>query len=159
MLRILQVTTGLISKRRSFLEDEKWKTSNWPEDSSSNQQQSRLTNILVFVPGFLEDKVKLDRDWSVADRNDLVDRIQIQLAELFNWRWQWDETNQNAVYERARADQHGVHPAPVKTTLHFLSISQASEILLYNAVLAWIMELICKSALRNSWPQELRFWY
>jgi hypothetical protein len=92
--------------------------------------------------------MKLDRTWNAIGRNDLVGRIQDQLLLLFKWRWEWDEVNPNAVYERARTNEQKPHPAPVDTTLHFLSISQASEILLYNAVLAWIMELTCKFAPR-----------
>ncbi|MCJ1263591.1 hypothetical protein MMC22_003461 [Lobaria immixta] len=56
-------TVGLITRQRSLLEQDHWRTVPWALNSSAQSAQSRLVNILILVPGFLEDDTRLDREF------------------------------------------------------------------------------------------------
>jgi hypothetical protein len=65
----------------------------WPLDLGSSTSQSLLSDILVFVPGLLEDKSALDQAHNQGAQEDLICRLTLQLWELYNWRWEWDYRN------------------------------------------------------------------
>lgn len=127
-----------------MLEQDVWRTSNWPLEPVPCKEQARLTDILVFVPGFLEEKVYLDREDDAIARNHLIRRVETQLLQLYKWRWEWDEVNNDAVREEAKSRCYESSHAPFLTSLNFSALSLASEILLYNAVHLWLLELLCK---------------
>jgi hypothetical protein len=110
-------------------------------------------NILVFVPGFLEDKTKLDREHNQAVQRSLRQRIETQLVELFNWRWKWDEINPNAVHEQQKTEDRERQNTPFQTTLQFSTFSESEEIASYNTILLWLLSLICRFfvGIKHTW--------
>lgn len=130
---------GLITRQRSLLEQDHWRTVPWALDSSAQSAQSRLVNILIFVPGFLEDDTRLDREFDFALHQDLVQRLKFQLEQLFKWRWRWEGENLHAAWEE-ESDQEAL----IGRAIHFATLPQAVEIMTYNSVLIWILGLLWK---------------
>ncbi|KAF4626622.1 hypothetical protein G7Y89_g11536 [Cudoniella acicularis] len=73
---------GLIVKRRTFLEEQKWRTALWPANSTPKNEQSRLTDILALIPGFLEDEINLDKEPRGAKSTDFISKLTSGLVEL-----------------------------------------------------------------------------
>lgn len=136
---ISKVTVGLIARQRSLLEQEHWRTVPWALDSPTQSAQSRLVNILIFVPGFLEDDTRLDREFEFGLHEDLVQRLKLQLEQLFKWRWRWEGVNQHAAWE-----EESDRKASVGRKILFQNLPQAVEIMTYNSVLIWILGLLWK---------------
>lgn len=99
--------------------------------------QSRLVNILVFVPGFLEDAEQMNEALGIQLHSDLLLRLENQLEDLFKWRWRWGEDNPQAAWEKDSG-----RGGPLGRTLHFATSVQAAEVMTYNAVLLWILALL-----------------
>ncbi|KAL6243690.1 hypothetical protein RBB50_009123 [Rhinocladiella similis] len=145
--RATLITIGLITKSRSFLEHSDWIDQPWSicgEENKSNQ--NRLVDILAYVPGFLEDQARLEQ-WPTDEvRLDLIQRIEYQLAKLYNWRWHWEEINPNACWEVdpeiIPSHQFLQNPRPIRKTLIFSTFSRAIDISLYNAVLLCLLGLL-----------------
>lgn len=136
---ISKVTVGLIARHRSLLEQEHWRTVPWALNPWMQSAQSRLVNILIFVPGFLEDDTRLGREFDFEFHEDLVQRLKFQLEQLFTWRWCWEGENLHAAWE-VESDRE----ASVGRRLCFATLSQAVEIMIYNSVLIWILGLLWK---------------
>ncbi|KAK5459552.1 hypothetical protein LTS15_003681 [Exophiala xenobiotica] len=157
------ITIGLITKTRSFLEQSIWIDEPWSVCGRENKSsQNQLVDILAYVPGFLEDQARLDEQWprpSTSEdfrfRLDLVQRIEYQVARLYNWRWHWEEINPYSVWEVDPAEtiipSHHQFlttataicgPRPIRKTLIFSKFSKAIEISLYNAVLLCLLGLL-----------------
>lgn len=136
---ISKVTIGLIARQRSLLEQEHWRTVPWALNSSAQSAQSRLVNILIFVPGFLEDDARLDREFDPWFHEDLVRRLRFQLEQLFRWRWRWERENLQAAWEGESEGE-----ASVGRAVRFATLAQAVEIMIYNSVLIWILALLWK---------------
>ena len=128
---------GLIARQRSFLEQSHWRTVPWAFDPTVQSAQSRLVNILVFVPGLLEDESQLNQKSDSALREDRVCRLQVQLEELFEWRWCWEAENSNIVWE-----EESGRVLPLGRRIRFTILSQAIEIMTYDSVLLWILGLL-----------------
>jgi hypothetical protein len=143
--RATLVTVGLLQKTRLFLEDESWKNEPWSLDPSSKSNQDRLVDILVHVPGFLQDQKTAQFDCHSSLRQLLVRQVLRQLNLLFRWRWTWDSDHSNVATEEARAQyetEAALYPAEAKNLLEFSSFTMAVEISLYNAVLLCLLGLL-----------------
>lgn len=144
------LTTGMIiSRRRCFLEEERWQTVPWELDPESKSPQVQLGDILIMVPGFLEDDDALRQDESPVLKENLIARIEVQLVKLFEWRWTWQAINHNKVSEIPAS---ATKPLPsqlgqaFKTSLFFNDFELATEITLYNAVHIWLATLLFRHA-------------
>lgn len=143
-----QITIGLITKTRTFLEQSVWIDEPWSLCGQGNKSpQNQLVDILVYVPGFLEDQAQLEQQPSEDFRLDLVQRIEYQVARLYNWRWHWEEINPNSVWgvDPTVIPSHqllAVNPRPIRNTLILSTFSKAIEISLYNAVLLCLLGLL-----------------
>ncbi|KAK5219624.1 hypothetical protein LTR72_008008 [Exophiala xenobiotica] len=154
--RATLITIGLITKTRGFLEQSVWIDEPWSVCGQENKSsQNQLVDILAYVPGFLEDQARLDEQWprpSTSEgfrfRLDLVQRIEYQVARLYNWRWHWEEINPHSVWEVDPESMPSHHffaahrPRRIRKTLIFSTFSKAIEISLYNAVLLCLLGLL-----------------
>ena len=135
----LKLTVGLITRQRSLLEQEDWRTVPWALNPSTQSAQSRLVSILAFVPGILEDDSQLDREFDFELHNDLIQRLNFKLEQLFRWRWRWEGENPNAAWEEESSREPSIGLA-----IQFATLPQAIEIMIYNSVLIWILGLLWK---------------
>src|ERR1700722_9522731 len=129
-----------MTKTRTFLEQVEWLTEPWAACGEMNKSaQNRLIDILVHIPGFLQDQAALEHAPSRRFQLDLIQRIEYQIAKAHNWRWQWEEMNPQVVWEvepeLLPADQVLTQHRPIRKVLQFSSFSKATELCLYNAVL------------------------
>jgi hypothetical protein len=146
--RATLITTHLILRRRTFLELESWTTVPWMLDPGSKSHQSHIADVLVSIPGLLEDAEIHTQSPARNQPIDLLIRIKSQLEKLYNWRWAWEVANSLAVWEvdTSSADPSVLcrqHPAGEKE-LHFATASQSTEIMAYNAALLWLLSLLGK---------------
>ncbi|KAJ9603348.1 hypothetical protein H2200_012126 [Cladophialophora chaetospira] len=160
--RATLITVSLITKTRTFLEQPEWLTEPWAICGEMNKSpQNRLVDILVHIPGFLEDQAQLERAASQHFRLDLIQRIEYQIARAHNWRWQWEEMNPEVAWEvepeMLPTDQVLPQPRPIRKVLLFSSFSKATELCLYNAILLFLLGLLwtLKPPASNS-PEPIR---
>ena len=142
--RATLITVGLIARQRTFLEEERWKTVPWERNPAVKSPQNQLADILVLVPGFLEDDARLAQDRNSSGvRHNLLDRVRLQLRNLFHWRYLWEAANPNAAFEMAisSAALRSARPFPARP-IRFRKVLQATEIMLYDAVLLWLLGLL-----------------
>lgn len=81
--------------------------------------------------------MRLDREFDPELHEDLVQRLKLQLGQVFKWRWEWEVENPRATREEGGDSE-------ARGATQFASISQAVEITTYNAVLIWLLGLLWK---------------
>ena len=112
----------------------------------NKKAQNRLIDILVHIPGFLEDQAQLERAPSEHFQHDLIQRIEYQIAKAHNWRWQWEEMDPYVAWEvepeMLPGDQILTQHRPIRKVLVFSSFSKATELCLYNAILLFLLGLL-----------------
>ena len=149
--RATLVTISLLTETRLFLERQDWQGIPWSCDPASKSEQDRLVDILVMVPGFLEDRRRLSDCADSSACEELANRVSYQLQLLYHWRWEWGRKYPLAAWEEERQPPLPHSPEilyPEETTqlLRFVSFARAVEISLYNAVLLHLLQLLCSLA-------------
>jgi hypothetical protein len=143
--RAMIITGMIVVRKRSYLESEAWRSIPWTLDPESKSGQNQLGDILVMVPGFLEDDDTLKERNDPGFREDLLERVEYQLMQLFAWRWKWQALHQSHVLEIPTIQDPQTSQFPLfPSTLHFLDFELATEISLYNAVQIWLIALLYK---------------
>lgn len=155
---------SLFSRRRTFLEEPHWQDVPWALDPLAKPAQSQLLDVLVTIPGLLEEERHID-DADVRPNDDLIDptfildeqlirrvklcgRIAAQLERLYHWRWDWQyEYGQYVTVDES--DWQSNSPASrgsygETSQLQFGRSVFANDIMLYNAALLWLMSLLWK---------------
>ncbi|KAK9320285.1 hypothetical protein V1517DRAFT_329822 [Lipomyces orientalis] len=147
--RATLVTVGLISKTRTFLEQDAWLTKPWSAIGgavNNKNAQNQLVDILVYIPGFLQDQAQLERWPSEHLKLDLIQRIEHQIARIYDWRRRWDQVNCNTMWEiDPKFDPSYHHLSPTRAgrkVMLFSSFTTATEIALYNAVILCLFSLL-----------------
>lgn len=142
----MQIIAGLFGRQRLFLESEQWRTVPWLQHPTLKTPQSELLDILVVVPGILQDYESLDSSdvTSQTQLQELQARVGAQLILLYQWRWQWQIRCAHEVGADTSFPQS--YPAATAPTfrLRFRRFVVASELMLYNAALMWLMALMFK---------------
>ena len=142
---MVQFTIALISGQRLFLDRPVWKTEPWRgEAAPPKTPQNELVDIMVNIPGYLQDAAAIKRE---ADPGTqlvaLVGHLRADLANLYEWRWRWEQRNPHGAYELDPVDlPTGKMVGSFRlchNVLWFHSFTQATEILLYNAVLLCLL--------------------
>lgn len=118
--------------------------------------QSQLLDILVVVPGILQDHEatqSMDQDGSNS-RAELLERVERQLVALYLWRWQWQARSGNHVESdagntpqlngRAAEALGSIGTSRQSGRLRLGKFALATELMLYNATLMWLIALYWK---------------
>jgi hypothetical protein len=148
----------LVSRQRLFLESEQWRTVPWALDPSSKTPQSEVLDVMMSIPGILQDHAEAE---SAAQQDPgmyeaILDKLQTQLIALYEWRWRWqaDYGDQVSV-DRDTTSQPNGRAANILGSigrtreldrLRFSRFEAATEIMLYNAALMWLLTLCWKLA-------------
>jgi len=124
-----------------------WLTEPWAEIGAANKSfQNQLVDILVHIPGLLQDQEQLEHAQSAELKGDLIRRVEFQIERIYQWRWRWEASNTNIAWEAEPdmlpADYVLTHFRPIRSFLVFNSCSQATEVSLYNAVLLCLLGLL-----------------
>ncbi|KAI0115424.1 hypothetical protein F4814DRAFT_321991 [Daldinia grandis] len=167
--RATLLTASLFSRRRIFLEDPCWQDIPYALDPYAKPQQSRLLDILVAIPGLLEENSHVDSmsycpedgsttpspmsDKRLCCQKNLCECIVAQLEKLFRWRWDWqreygqyvsvDKYEWRSITSSPIDSEFAGDPKELRR-LRFDRSAQANDIMLYNSALMWLMALLWK---------------
>ncbi|KAL7924336.1 hypothetical protein ACQKWADRAFT_319442 [Trichoderma austrokoningii] len=136
--RVMHICWGVRNRRRSFFEAPIWACVPWKR--RLNTTEDTLLNILIGIPGLLED---MDRQPEYTPFQHVINDY---ISELHKWRFAWQHAHPTAVWESFEcfADE----PVSVLSLdealskpLEFSSVSLALEMLYYNAALIQLRRL------------------
>ncbi|OTB10844.1 hypothetical protein K445DRAFT_27180 [Daldinia sp. EC12] len=167
--RATLLIASLFSRRRIFLEDPCWQDIPYALDPYAKPQQSRLLDVLVAIPGLLEENARIDSmgycpedespvpslvsDKRLICRENLCESIIVLLEKVFRWRWHWQrEYGQYVSAEEYRrqlntppaTDFESIDTPKELRRLRFDRSVHANDIMLYNSALMWLMTLLWK---------------
>ncbi|KAH7033924.1 hypothetical protein B0J12DRAFT_278402 [Macrophomina phaseolina] len=144
--RDLLILKALLERKRTFFEEDMWKTVPWALNPSAKSPTNHLLDILADVPGFLEDEKTIKQANDGGLRKSLRSRVEQRLQDVYQWRWAWESRNPRAAFEvstRTSAQMPSSEiPRGLETSLIYTTWLQASEICLYNAVLIWLLSFL-----------------
>ncbi|KAM5385726.1 hypothetical protein ACJZ2D_000925 [Fusarium nematophilum] len=154
--RATLLAASLYGKQRLFLEEERWRMVPYARNDAFKTPQSQLLDILVVVPGILQAHAEMqsaDED-EPNSRRELLERVERQLAALYRWRWQWqarsghqvelDAGNTVQLNGRAAETLGSIGTPRQSGRLRFGKFALATELMLYNATLMWLLALLWK---------------
>ncbi|KAK4233751.1 hypothetical protein C8A03DRAFT_19226 [Achaetomium macrosporum] len=152
--RALLLCQSLCRQSRCFLEDAAWKTIPWQRVPKTFED--RLMDIFVDLPGLAEAVVV------PANRAACRDKIDALSIALQDWRWDWQSVNSGSV----RQVRHGglkdndtaatsIMDQMLQASLEFDSPRLALDILFYNAVLVYLMQIRSVASGENSHHESL----
>ncbi|KAI5456629.1 hypothetical protein BGZ63DRAFT_417610 [Mariannaea sp. PMI_226] len=155
--RATVLVAGLVGKQRLFFDDQRWRTVPWALDPKSKTSQSQLLDILVQIPGILQDHAKLEHvaastASSSPELRGIIKRVEEQLVTLFEWRWQWQKVSGHQVEVDVDEQPNGLAFASLgsigtssqSTRLRFGHFVAATDMMLYNATMMWLLALLWK---------------
>ncbi|EKG19731.1 hypothetical protein MPH_02979, partial [Macrophomina phaseolina MS6] len=141
--RDLLILKALLERKRTFFEEDRWKTVPWALNPSAKSPTNHLLDILADVPAFLEYEKTIKQANDNSLRKSLRSRVEQRLHDVYQWRWAWELRNPGAAFEvstRTSTQMPSLEiPRGLETSLLFTTWLQASEICLYNAVLIWLL--------------------
>lgn len=118
----------------------------WLQHPDFKTPQSELLDILIVVPGILQDFASLESSSFIdaAHLQEIQARVETQLILLYQWRWQWQFRSAREV--GADVDFFQSYPSATQPTLRlrFRRFVVASELMLYNATLMWLVAMLFK---------------
>jgi hypothetical protein len=152
LTRTLQTCQAFGAQRRTFVEEEVWKTLPWKDTPKNAEDQ--IVDILVDLPGLGEDVV------SPQNHASCQEKIGILISRLRAWRWDWEAAHSGTVREVPyRVEMAGIETDVFKellsTSLEFESLTRALEILMYNAALLYLMQLEAAARGGTAEPESL----
>ncbi|KAI1640989.1 hypothetical protein F4809DRAFT_293972 [Biscogniauxia mediterranea] len=167
--RCTLLIASLFSRRRLFLEDERWQNIPWAPAPSEKSSQSHLIDIFLVIPGLLEDHGRIASPGfdSYGESTDpylfsnkhsthhaaLRDRVSNQLEKLYRWRWDWQyRYGRHVTVDPSGWCSNSAATKALGSTgdskmldrLHFDRSVYANDITLYNAALMWLLSLLWK---------------
>ncbi|KAK5724410.1 hypothetical protein LTR15_004455 [Elasticomyces elasticus] len=153
------ITISLVTQKRSFLEEERWRVLPWARQREMKSNQDTLVDIMSILPGLLEDWATLQEgapDSAEADMRPFCLRVQSGLQALFMWRHTWDAAHPQAAWERPRSTSttpsRNTYPPDARNMLFYETFSLAVEHTLYNALLICMLSLLHLAAA----PEDVR---
>ncbi|KAF5688792.1 transcriptional regulatory moc3 [Fusarium circinatum] len=151
--RATLLVASLYVKQRLFLEDERWRIVPYERNNAPKTPQSQLLDILVVVPGILQDYSALrtmDED-GTHTKGELLARVETQMIALYRWRWQWQAHSRNHIESdvnntpqlngRAADALGSIGYSRQSGRLGFRKFALATDLMLYNATLMWLIAL------------------
>ncbi|KAH7109522.1 hypothetical protein EDB81DRAFT_704630 [Dactylonectria macrodidyma] len=155
--RATLLIAGLVGKQRLFLDDIKWRTVPWALNPASKTPQSELLDILVTIPSILQEHAACEKTPELAFYMsvEIAERVQVQLTTLYRWRWKWqaESGHQVSIDSGTTWQPNGAASAVLGSIgtsrrldrLVFGKFVAATEIMLYNATLMWLLALLWKT--------------
>jgi hypothetical protein len=134
----------MIQRKRTFLEDEKWRVIPWLKHPETKTLRQQILDILAFMPGLNQDTNIIQALKDVGDKAGKTSAFKKKLTDLLkiivNWRWQWEREHPSVV-ERKKTTSKNISVnssgEPLfKTIFWYQNIGQAADIALYNVVIA-----------------------
>ncbi|CAH0039015.1 unnamed protein product [Clonostachys rhizophaga] len=99
VLRSFIVVADIARRKRSFLNQDEWKTIPWEVDPDTKATGDKLQDLFCRVPGILEDNDEVLRCPSKTRLRALQDEVSLALDELFRLQVRWMQENQDCYWE------------------------------------------------------------
>ena len=144
--RAIMTVGALISKQRVFLDAEPWRIIPWARNPAFKTPQSELLDILIVIPGVLQSHASVDTlpQDSQSPYFELLGVIKDQLLKLYRWRWRWQARSGHEVGLQLEDHSPLPHLPGQLGRLQFRRFVAATELMLYNATLMWLLALLYK---------------
>lgn len=141
---LVKICQSFAIRRRTFLEEEKWKTLPWA--TTPKTALDSLIDILADMPGVVNDMAASEHPISPTTRAAFHRKVGQLRTQLREWRWAWHQKHSGVA---RRVPSHlkldGVDTAvfreQLSTMIEFDTTQQALEMLTYNAGLIYLMQL------------------
>ncbi|PSR84254.1 hypothetical protein BD289DRAFT_368856 [Coniella lustricola] len=142
--RGLLICQSFAIRRRTFMEEQKWKTIPW--EKLPKTPLDRLFDLLVDMPGIVNDMAASEHPVSPATKASFRKKVTRLKSELSSWRFDWQLSNPAAAkevpsYLKLDNVQPAVFRRQLSTLIEFDTTQQALEIFTYNAGLVYLMQL------------------
>lgn len=140
-----QICQSFAIRRRTFLEDKKWKIGPW--EKLPKTALDSLIDIMTDMPGVVNDMAASEHPISPATRATFHQRVGGLREQLQAWRWRWEKEHPNVARE-VPSKLHNldnintpVFKEQLATMIEFDTTQLALEMLTYNAGLIYLMQL------------------
>ena len=140
---------ALMNGKRTFLEQEEWKTIPWALEPASKTSLSLIQDIICDLPGLLASakslKTVLAEDGGMEKHRILCNEVLKRVSQAFHWRAIWEQNHPLASLEvpgggdPALEDYPSLRKSPFPTVIHFRSLIEANEIALYTTTVLILM--------------------
>ncbi|KAK2598809.1 hypothetical protein N8I77_012196 [Diaporthe amygdali] len=142
--RALLICQSFAIRRRTFLEDKKWKTVPW--EKLPKTALDSLIDIMADMPGLVNDMAASEQPISPATRDSFHERVGELRQQLSTWRWKWDRKYPHVAHEvpsnlKVDSIETPVFREQLATMIKFDTTQQAVEMLTYNAALLYLLQL------------------
>lgn len=140
----MQICQSFAVRRRTFLEEKRWKTIPW--EKVPKTALDSLIDILADMPGIVNDMAASEHPISPATKASFHATVTKLRTDLQEWRWQWHQLHPDvarAVPSNLNLDSIDtpVFREQLSTMIKFDTTQQALEMLTYNAGLIYLMQL------------------
>lgn len=142
---VSQICQSFAIRRRTFLEDRKWKVGPW--EKLPKTALDDLFDIMADMPGVVNDMAASEHPISPVTMAAFHLRVGGLRELLQTWRWHWDRNHPNVARE-VPSNLHNldnintpVFKEQLATMIEFDTTQQALEMLTYNAGLIYLMQL------------------
>lgn len=141
------------NRKRTFLEQEDWKTVPWEDEPDSKSHLDSATDLMADVPGLYEDldiinsspSTHRPRDSRLA--RDILDKCLANLSKLESWLQVWKTQNPDVVSEVESSSMSGLTVDEAgflfPTVLRYSSLGVANELTLYYSIRIQLLS-ICR---------------
>jgi hypothetical protein len=141
------------ARKRTFLEQEDWKTVPWENDPGSKSHLDSVTDIMADIPGLYEDLDALNgslsahRPWNSRLAKCILHRCLANLSKLESWFQMWKAHNPESVSEVESSSISGLTADEAgdlfHTVLRYSSLGVANELALYYSTQIQLLS-ICR---------------
>ncbi|KAF2803651.1 uncharacterized protein BDZ99DRAFT_168467 [Mytilinidion resinicola] len=152
---------AFVTRTRTFLEREEWKTVPWAMQPNSKTTEHLILDVSANVPGLAEDMDRLERNGPVAARNPLGPNEEETLREslrhklidtfgsLLEWRFNWESTYPDVVAETVSMPRSSLvsnleRPRCLDRVFYYNDIKRAEEIQQYHLTMLWVLQLVVR---------------
>ncbi|KAH8753019.1 hypothetical protein F5883DRAFT_432810 [Diaporthe sp. PMI_573] len=131
-------------RRRTFLEDRKWKTVPW--EKVPKTALDSLIDIMADMPGLVNDMAASEQPISPTTKASFHQKVGELREALGTWRWKWNCLYPDVAREvpsnlKLDSIETPVFRDQLATMIEFDTTQQALEMLTYNAALLYLLQL------------------
>lgn len=142
--RALLICQSFAIRRRTFLEDRKWKTVPW--EKLPKTALDSLIDIMADMPGLVNDMAASEQPISPTTRASFHEKVGQLREALGTWRWEWNSLYPDVAREvpsnlKLDSIETPVFREQLATMIEFNTTQQALEMLTYNAALLYLLQL------------------
>ncbi|KAI7784994.1 hpp family protein [Diaporthe eres] len=142
--RALLICQSFAIRRRTFLEDKKWK--NVPWEKLPKTALDSLIDIMADMPGLVNDMAASEQPISPTTKTSFHEKVGELREQLGTWRWKWDRAYPGVAREvpsnlKLDSIETPVFREQLATMIKFDTTQQALEMLTYNAALLYLLQL------------------